>query len=216
MLSFDARPVFLRGPAQFSSHASPSPEIRLKARVAFVALALAGATPAFGATYVLDPTHTFPQFEVMHGGFSLQRGSFLGATGKVTLDLAAKKGTIDVTIDATSIDTRMPARDVHLKSENWFDVARYPTLTFKSSDLRFDGDALVGANGELTMHGVSKPVKLVVANFKCGPSPFNRTKEMCGAEAMATIQRSEWGIKAGIPSVGDEVRIAIPIEAYKE
>lgn len=188
----------------------------MKARVTVVALALAVAAPAFGDTYVLDPTHTFPQFEVLHGGYSLQRGSFLGATGKVTLDLAAKSGTIDVTIDATSIDTRMPARDVHLKSEGWFDVAKYPTLTFRSSDLKFDGDKLVGADGELTMHGVTKPVKLVVTNFKCGQSPFNRTKQMCGAEATATILRSEWGVKAGIPSVGDEVRIAIPIEAYKE
>lgn len=188
----------------------------MNARVTVVALALAIASPALGSTYVLDPTHTFPGFEVMHGGYSLQRGSFLGATGKVTLDLAAKKGTIDVTIDAASIDTRMPARDAHLKSESWFDVARYPTLAFKSSDLRFDGDRLVGADGELTMHGVTKPVKLAVTNFKCGQSPFNRSKQMCGAEVTTTIRRSEWGVTAGIPTIGDEVRIAIPIEAYQE
>jgi polyisoprenoid-binding protein YceI len=191
-------------------------EIRLKSRVTLAALALGAAAPVFGDTYVLDPTHTFPGFEVLHGGFSIQRGSFLGATGKVTLDMAAKKGSIDATIDAASIDTRMPARDAHLKSEGWFDVAKYPTLTFKSTNLKFDGDRLVGADGELTMHGVTKPVHLTVTNFKCGQSPFNRAKEMCGAEVSATIQRSEWGVKAGIPTVGDEVRIAIPIEAYKE
>src|SRR5512143_3475001 len=139
--------VFLCRPPEFSVAArqsrspsaprpakSRSPEVRLNARVTVVVLALAVASPAFGNTYVLDPTHTFPGFEVLHGGYSLQRGSFLGATGKVTLDLAAKKGKIDVTIDAASIDTRMPARDAHLKGENWFDVARYPTLAFKSSD----------------------------------------------------------------------------------
>jgi polyisoprenoid-binding protein YceI len=188
----------------------------LRARITLAALALVAAAPVFASTYVLDPTHTFPQFEVLHGGFSLQRGSFLGATGKVTLDLNAKKGSIEATIDAASIDTRMPARDVHLKSEGWFDVARYPTLVFKSSDLRFDGGRLVGADGELTMHGVTRPVKLVVTNFKCGQSPFNRTKQMCGAEVTTTIQRSEWGVKAGIPTIADEVRIAIPIEAYAE
>ncbi len=188
----------------------------MKSRTAVAVLALGFAAPAFGDTYVLDPTHTFPGFEVRHAGFSMQRGSFLGATGKVTLDAAAKRGTIDVTIDAASIDTRMPARDARLKSEGWFDVAKYPTLTFKSTDLKFDGDTLVGAKGELTMHGVTRPVKLAVTNFKCGPSPFNRTRQMCGAEVSATILRSEWGVNADIPVVGDEVRIAIPIEAYKE
>ncbi len=149
----------------------------MKARAVAVAFALALAAPAFGEdSYVIDPTHTFPGFEILHGGFSLQRGSFLGAVGKITLDRAAKKGTVTVTIDAATVDSRMPARDVHLRSERFFDVAKYPTITFKSSDFKFDGDNLVGADGELTMHGVTKPVKLSVANFKCGQSPFNRDK----------------------------------------
>lgn len=189
----------------------------MKARAAAVALAFALAAPAFGEdSYVIDPTHTFPGFEILHGGFSLQRGSFLGATGKITLDRTAKKGTVAVTIDAATVDTRMPARDVHLRSERFFDVAKYPTITFKSSDFKFDGDNLVAADGELTMHGVTKPVKLSVANFKCGQSPFNRDKQMCGAEITATIKRSEWGIMTGIPSIADDVKIAIPIEAIKE
>jgi len=188
----------------------------LKARVAAVALALTVAAPAQGEIYAIDPTHTFPTFEIMHGGFSLQRGSFGGAAGKVTLDRAARTGTIDVTIDATTVDTRMPARDVHLKGEGFFDVAKYPTVTFKSSALKFDGENLVAADGELTMRGVTKPVKLAVTNFKCGQSPFNRTRQMCGAEITTTIQRSEWGIKTGIPTLGDDVRIAIPIEAIRE
>ena len=189
----------------------------MKARAAAVALTLVLAAPAFGEdSYVIDPTHTFPGFEILHGGFSLQRGSFLGAAGKVTLDRAAKKGTVAVTIDAATVDTRMPARDVHLKSERFFDVAKYPTITFKSSDFKFDGDNLAAVDGELTMHGVTKPVKLSVVNFKCGQSPFNRDKQMCGAEITATIKRSEWGIMTGVPTIADDVKIAIPIEAIKE
>ena len=188
----------------------------MKARAVAVALALTAAAPAFGETYAIDPTHTFPGFEILHMGYSLQRGSYGGASGKVTLDRAAKKGTVDVTIDATTVDTRMPARDVHLKGEGFFDVAKYPTITFKSSDLRFDGENLVGADGELTMHGVTKPVKLTVANFKCGQSPSNRERQMCGAEITAAIKRSEWGITRGIPGIADDVKIAIPIEAIRE
>ena len=189
----------------------------MKARVAVVTFALALAAPAFAEdSYVIDPTHTFPGFEILHGGYSLQRGSFGGANGKITLDRAGKKGTVAVTIDAATVDSRMPARDVYLKSERFFDVAKYPTITFKSSDLRFDGETLVAAEGELTMHGVTKPVKLAVANFKCGQSPFNRDKQMCGAEITAMIRRSEWGITTGIPNIADDVKIAIPIEAIKE
>ena len=188
----------------------------MKARVVAFIFGITLAAPAIGEVYAIDPTHTFPGFEIMHGGFSLQRGSFGGASGKVTLDLAAKQGTIDVTIDATTVDTRMPARDVHLKGDGFFDIAKYPTITFKSSNLRFDGDNLVGADGDLTMHGVTKPVKLAVTRFKCGQSPFDRAKQMCGAEATAMIRRSEWGIKTGIPTLADDVRIAIPIEAIKE
>ncbi len=187
------------------------------ASVAAVACALAFAAPAYGEdVYVIDPTHTFPMFEIMHGGFSLQRGSFLGATGKVTLDRAAKKGAISVTIDAASVDSRMPARDVHLRSERFFDVAKYPTITFKSSDFKFNGDNLTAVDGELTMHGVTKPVKLAITNFKCGQSPFSRDKQMCGAEVTAMIKRSEFGIVTGIPNLADDVRIAIPVEAIKE
>ena len=121
-----------------------------------------------------------------------------------------------MTIDAASVDSREPARDVHLKSERFFDVAKYPKITFKSSEFRFDGDNVTAVDGELTMHGVTKPVKLTVTNFKCGQSPFSRDKQMCGAEVTAMIRRSEWGIVTGIPNLADDVKIAIPVEAIKE
>lgn len=167
--------------------------------------------------YSLDPVHSQPLFEVQHlGGFSTQRGSFGKIAGKVTLDRAAKKGTVDVTIDTTSIRSLNLPLDAALKGENFFNVAKYPTMTLKSSNLIFDGDQVIGVDGELTLLGMTKPVSLKVANFTCGDNPFNR-KTMCGAEATTTIKRSEWGMKYGIPkAVGDKVKITIPIEAYKE
>ena len=157
-----------------------------------------------------------PMFEVQHMGYSLQRGTFSKASGKITLDRAAKKGSIDVTIDTTTVKTIDPRLDTHVRGEDFFNVAKYPAMSFKSTALSFDGDRVVGADGELTLLGVTKPVKLTVANFVCGDHPFNK-KPMCGAEVTATIKRSDWGMSYGVPkAVGDNVKIMIPVEAYKE
>jgi polyisoprenoid-binding protein YceI len=166
-------------------------------------------------TYKLDPVHSQPIFEVEHVGFSVQRGSFGRSAGKVTLDRVARKGTIDVTIDTTSIKTIDPRLDVIMKGENFFNVAKYPTMAFKSSSVTFEGDRVVGAQGDLAMLGVTRPVALKVANFVCGENPINR-RAMCGAEVTATIKRSDWGMNYETNWVGDEVRIVIPVEAYRE
>ena len=181
-----------------------------------VALAIVAGGAAAEDTYTIDPVHSQPIFEVQHMGFSLQRGSFGKATGKVTLDRAAKKGSIEVTIDTTSIKTIDPKLDINVKSENFFNVEKYPSMTFKSTKLIFDGDRVVGVDGDLTLLGVTKPVTLKVANEVCGEHPMNK-KPMCGAEATATVKRSEWGMKYALPkAVGDDVHIIIPIEAYRE
>jgi len=188
-------------------------------RPTIVLLALAVPAAAFAAaeSYVIEPVHSQPMFEVQHmGGFSNQHGSFGKLSGKITLDRAAKTGSIDVVIDTTSIRSFNDRLDTVLKGEDYFNVAKYPTMTFKSSKLIFDGDRLVGADGELTMLDVTKPVSLKVEGFMCGENPFNK-KPMCGAEAAATIMRSEWGMKTGIPkSTSDQVRLTLPIEAYRE
>jgi polyisoprenoid-binding protein YceI len=187
-----------------------------RAPIVVLALTVASAAAAAEETYAIDPVHSQPIFEVRHMGFSTQRGSFGKATGKVTLDRAAKKGSVDVTIDTTSIKTIDPRLDTHVKSEDFFNVAKYPTITFKSSNFVFEGDRVVGMDGELTLLGVTKPVTLKVANDVCGEHPMNK-KPMCGAEATTTIKRSDWGMKYGAPrAVSDEVKITIPIEAYKE
>lgn len=184
-------------------------------RAAFAAAALCVALPAAADTYVLDPVHSQVTFETEHLGFSHQVGSFATSTARVTIDRAAKTGSVDVTIDPASIRTHDPARlDLIVKGEKFFNVEKYPTITFKSNDVRFDGDRVVAVRGELTMLGVTKPVTLVVDHFRCGPNPFNK-KPMCGGDATAVIKRSEWGMTAGLPfSPADEVKLLIPFEAY--
>ena len=186
--------------------------------LAFAAVAFVIATSATAAeeTYKIDPVHSQPNFEVRHMGFSIQRGSFNKATGTITIDRAAKTGSVDITIDATSIKTIDPRLDKHVQSEDFFNVAKYPTITFKSNKLIFDGDRVVAVEGELTMIGVTKPVTLTVDNETCGEHPINK-KPMCGAQASATVKRSDWGMKYGLPrAVGDDVRLVIPVEAYKD
>ena len=133
------------------------------------------------------------------------------------LDRAAKKGTVDLSIDTTSIKTFDTRLDAIVKGERFFNVDKYPTMTFKSTNMTFDGDRVVGVDGDLTMLGVTKPVSLKVATFICGENPFNK-KPMCGAEATTTIKRSEWGMTDGlkINNPADDIKITIPIEAYKE
>ena len=185
-------------------------------KLAAVALGAAiAAVPALAQeVYVLDLKHTVPSFEVTHLGFSQQRGSFLITSGKVTLDRAAKKGAIDVTIGSASLATSAPLLNL-VKSDEFLNVEKFPTMTYKSADLAFDGDNVVGANGEFTMLGVTRPVALKVTAFKCGPHPFNK-KPMCGGEATGTIKRSEFGMKAALGAASDDVRLVIAFEGLKE
>jgi len=186
-----------------------------RASLAVLALAVALPAAAVEETYAIDPVHSQPMFEVLHMGFSIQRGSFTKSSGRITLDREKKQGTIEVVIDAASIRTIDPRLDTHVKGEDFFNVAKYPTIVFRSTRLSFEGERVVGVDGELTLLGVTKPVTLSVQSEHCGEHPFNK-KPMCGAEAAATVKRSDWGMKYGLPkAVADDVRIVIPIEAYK-
>jgi polyisoprenoid-binding protein YceI len=187
-------------------------------RICVLAALLAAPIGALAAeeNYVIEPTHSQPIFEVQHmGGFSIQRGTLGKLSGKIMLDRVAKKGSIDVNIDPASIRTFSTVLDAKMKGEEFFDVAKYPTITFKSSNLSFDGDKLVAASGDLTLLGVTKPATLKVVNFTCGEQPFNK-KPMCGAEATATIKRTDWGMNNSLKAASDEVRLILPVEAYRE
>ena len=186
-------------------------------RMAAVLIALGSASsPCAAEIYVADPGHTYASFETGHLGISWVRGRFNRTTSaKVALDRSAGKGTIDVVIDASSIDTGHEVRDRFLRSPDYFDVEKFPTVRFKSNQLQFNGETLTGADGELTMVGVTRPVSLAVNSFRCIQHPVNK-REICGADASLAIKRSEWGIKRGATGIGDEVKISIQIEAYKE
>jgi polyisoprenoid-binding protein YceI len=187
----------------------------LKHTPAALAICAAFALPAAAAdSYTIDPGHTYPSFEVNHLGFSTMRGTFDATSGTVTLDPAAGTGSIEITIDTASIDTGHAKRDEHLKTDEFFNVAQFPSMTFKSNKLKFNGDKLAGADGELTLLGVTRPVSLAVTSFHCGPHPMNK-KQVCGANASATIKRSEFGMKTYVPAVGDEVKISIEVEAFR-
>ncbi len=179
-------------------------------------LLVAGTSQAVAAdTYTIDATHTWPMFEVNHLGFSTQRGRFNKTSGKITLDRDAKKGAIEAVVDVNSLDMGFEKWDAHMKSEDFFNAEKFPTMLFKSDLLKFDGIRLTGAEGTLTLLGVTKPVKLSVTQFKCGEHPMNK-KPMCGAEVVTTIKRSEFGMTKYVPAVGDEVKISFPVEAYKD
>lgn len=186
-------------------------------KLAMLAVAASLSSAAFAATetYVIDGTHTFPRFEYNHLGYSTQVSRFDKTSGKITLDRAAKTGSVDVVIDAKSVDTGYALFNEHIQGEDYFYTAKYPTITFKSSSLKFDGDKLVAVDGDLTVKGVTKPVTLTVTSFHCMPHPMLK-KDACGANATTKIKRSEFNAGKNAPYVSDEVTLTIPVEAVKE
>ncbi len=171
------------------------------------------AMPALAEeTYLIDTDHTVPTFEISHmGGISTQRGMFSKTTGKVVLDRAAKTGSVEAIIDTSTINTGSARRDAILRAEDYFDSAKYPTATFKATKLAFDGENIVGADGELTIRGVTKPVAVKVANFKCLPAQGNR-RPMCAGEVSTSVTLSDFGMrKSG--GHADVAKITVPVEA---
>ena len=180
-------------------------------------LAAACASSAFAAdTYKIDPSHTYPSFEADHmGGLSVWRGKFDKSEGDITLDRAAKTGTVAITIDTTSIDFGMAKMNEHAKSPDIFDTAKFPTAVYKGK-IVFKGDVPASVNGELTLHGVTKPVTLAINKFKCIQHPMLK-REVCGADASATFKRSDFGVSYGEQyGFNQEVKLAIQVEAIKQ
>jgi polyisoprenoid-binding protein YceI len=174
------------------------------------------AAPAFAAeSYTIDPRHTLPMYEIDHFGWSTQRGRFKSVNGKIVLDRAAKTGTVDVVIDVASVDSGVDKLDEHLRSEDFFNAAKHPTMAFKAKKIAFRGDKPASVPGELTLLGVTKPVTLTINAFHCAPNPFAK-KDACGADAVATIKRSDFGMTTMVPGLGDEVKLLINIEAFKD
>ncbi len=188
-------------------------------RVFVFVLSTLVATTAFAApaTYKLDPDHTYPSFEADHmGGLSIWRGKFDKSSGVVTLDRAAKSGTIDVTVQTDSIDFGQAKLNEAAKGANMFNVANYPTASFKGNFTRFNGDVPTEADGQLTLHGVTKPVKMKIDSFKCMPHPLLK-REVCGADAEMQFNRDEFGLDIGKAyGFSMETTLKIQVEGLKQ
>lgn len=176
---------------------------------------VAGAAQAAPESYTLDSRHSFPVFQVNHLGLSFQMGRFNRATGRFVIDREARTGTVELVIDAASIDMGIDKWDEQMRGEDYFNVAQHPTMTFRSSQMLFDGDRVAGAEGEFTLLGVSRPVRVTLTGFNCITHPINK-KQVCGGNATAVLKRSEYGLTKGLPGTADEVRLIMAIEAFRD
>jgi polyisoprenoid-binding protein YceI len=170
---------------------------RLAGTALLTALAAAGAAHAAPASYTIDPAHTYPSFEADHfGGLSTWRGKFNSTTGKVTLDKAAGTGSVDITVDTASIDFGLDKMNEAARGNELFDVTKYPKATYHGKLTGFVNGAPTKVTGELTLHGVTRPLDLTLNSFKCMPHPMYK-RELCGADAVASFKRDEFGMDSG-------------------
>jgi polyisoprenoid-binding protein YceI len=187
----------------------------MKIQIASWMLLSALATSTFASdSYTIDSAYSRAHFDITRLGFSAQRGSFNKTSGKVVLDLDRKAGSVAFTIDTRSIDMGSAAWTAHLSDPGLFNVKKYPAMTFKSDKLIFDGERVIAAEGQFTMIGVTKPLRIEVTNFLCGRSPVDN-RQMCSGNISASIRRSDFGLTKYIPVVSDEVAISVPVDAYK-
>jgi polyisoprenoid-binding protein YceI len=165
--------------------------------------------------YEIDSTHTFPSFEADHqGGLSIWRGKLRSTKGTVTLDRDARNGDVDIIMDATSIDFGYDKMTDRAKAADIFDVATYPTVIYRGKISKFNGDAPAEVDGMLTLHGVTKPLKLTINSFLCKVTTTK--KNVCGADASATFNRADFGVDFG-QTLGFkmDIKLAIQVEAIK-
>lgn len=181
---------------------------------AWIAIAI---QPAFAAeTYTMDAAHCIPTFEFSHLGMTTQSGRFDHARGKVTIDRVSHKGSVWYEIDTASLNMGYGTEEPDSPGYELFEVTKFPKITFRSEDFYFDDSGrVIAAHGRLTLLGVTRPLTVWVSHFTCSVSPLNR-KSMCAGNIDATINRSEFGMTKFIPAVSDEVKISVPIEAYKD
>ncbi|OZA14874.1 MAG: polyisoprenoid-binding protein [Hydrogenophilales bacterium 17-62-8] len=188
----------------------------MKRLALFAALAAVSiAAHAAPVTYTIDNSHTYPHFTYNHLGFSNQTHKFDKTSGTVVLDRAAKTGSVDVVIDATSVNTGYALFNEHIRAADYFDTANYPTITFTSSKMTFKGDQPASVTGDLTIKGVTRPVTLKITHFKCQPHPMLKV-DACGANATTQVKRSEFNMGKNVPYVSDEVTLTLAIEAVNK
>lgn len=187
-----------------------------KSLIAASAFALFASGSAFAAdAYKIDPNHSSVTFQYTHFGFSHPTGKFMNAVGTVNLDKAdPSKSSVEVSFDVAGVNTGVPALDAHLKTPDFFDAAKFPTATFKSTKVVVTGKDTAKVTGDLTIHGVTKPVTLDVKLNKLDLNMMK--KEDAGFTATATIKRSDFGMGNYVPAVSDQVDLYIEAETIKQ
>lgn len=178
-------------------------------------LVLASSAAWSAESFVLDPGHTFPSFEIRHQSVSVMRGKFNRSQGRVVLDPAGPGSRIDVVIDATSGDTGHDGLNQKLLGASFFNTARFPEIRYTATSVEFKDGKPVRAVGELTMLGVTRPVELEIRDYAC-TQQFLTRRPLCGADVHTVIKRSDYGMNYGIPLIGDEVSLAIEVEGFRE
>ena len=197
----------------------------MKKVIAAAVLAAPLVVAAQAENYVIDPFHTVPYFEVDHLQTATMRGRFDRATGKFSIDRAAKTGSVELEIPTATVNTgdtdragRPRTRDEHLKNADFFNVQEFPTMTFKSTKVVFKGEDPVSIEGNMTMLGVTKPVTLTLERWKCGSDMRTQGKRyQCGGNASGSFKRSDFGMKFGLPTaIGDEVKLWMSFYGFKQ
>ena len=193
-----------------------------KMLLAAVSMLLPLAASAAPETYQLDPYHTYPHFAVDHLGVSTMWGRFDKTAGSFVIDRAARTASVEIVVETASLSTgdtekgnRPRTRDEHLRSADFFNVSEFPRMTFKSTAVKFNGDGPSEIRGQLTLLGATKPLTLTIDRWVCKDHPYAR-KHMCGGNASGRIKRSDFGMKFGIPAIGDEVKLFLEFEGYRE
>jgi polyisoprenoid-binding protein YceI len=176
------------------------------------AVLLSSTAFASPETLVVDSNHTFAHFSYSHLGFSTQQSRFNKTTGTVVYDPEARTASVDITVDAKSVDTGSDLFNGHIQGPANLDTASFPTATFKSTAVTFTGDTPSSVDGNLTIKGITKPVALAITSFKHAQNPMTHT-DAIGAMASGIIKRSDFNAGQFVPMVGDEVTLTISLEA---
>jgi len=195
----------------------------MKTAVMYFTFAMLPLTAAAAPeSYTFDPHHTFVHFAIDHNDFSTIWGRFDKSSGKFTIDRQAQTGTLDFTVETSSVTTgdnlrgdRPRSRDEHLRSADFFNAAEFPRMYYKAAYVKFNGDVPAEIRGQLTLLGVTKPLTLTVDRWKCAPHPVMK-RWICGGNATGALKRTDFGMKWGVPVAGDEVKIVVTFEAFRD
>jgi len=188
--------------------------VSIRRKLLPLTLAAALAPAAAADHYVIETHHTYPSLEMTHMGISIWRGKFNRSSGRATLDRKARSGTVDIEVDAASIDFGHDQMNEYAVREDWLNVKQYPVMKYVGT-LRFEGDTPSAIDGQLTLRGVTRPVKLKINSFKCIDHPFYK-KEVCGADAEGELDRADFGMTQYTDNGAGRIQLRIQVEAIRE